>query len=270
MNPSALRAGLPDIVTHANTFTRGTYSYLSRVAARQPTMPTLQQIDARLRRCMDTALQTYYTSATPYRLVVISALQISGRKLPYLFGVLVTDTFNRYTSHCLQPMVPIPDFESTPLTTAFWRENSWLERSRIAMREFRKSVTTMFHVLRLIVLFTPLLLSAPLVFYCGISREAWMEQLRETMEYAGPAFIKWGQWAATRQDMFPPDMCRSLAQLQSNAPKHRCVANCPSYFRELSILYSENAGSCICEAVVILPHLLVLIHPTPVFHLSFL
>jgi hypothetical protein len=25
---------------------------------------------------------------------------------------------------------------------------------------------------------------------------------------AGPAFIKWGQWAATRLDMFPPDFCR--------------------------------------------------------------
>ena len=41
-----------------------------------------------------------------------------------------------------------------------------------------------------------------------------------TLELAGPAFMKWGQWAATRADMFPPDMCRALESLQSRAPAH--------------------------------------------------
>lgn len=41
---------------------------------------------------------------------------------------------------------------------------------------------------------------------------------------AGPAFIKWGQWAATRPDMFPADLCRVLSALQTGAPRHgfRC------------------------------------------------
>jgi hypothetical protein len=43
---------------------------------------------------------------------------------------------------------------------------------------------------------------------------------RETLEAAGPAFIKWGQWASTRADMFPPDMCRELEGLQTRAPAH--------------------------------------------------
>lgn len=37
---------------------------------------------------------------------------------------------------------------------------------------------------------------------------------------AGPAFMKWGQWAATRVDIFPPDMCKELAKLQTKAPAH--------------------------------------------------
>lgn len=37
---------------------------------------------------------------------------------------------------------------------------------------------------------------------------------------AGAAFIKWGQWAATRPDLFPKDMCEQLTQLHSNAPAH--------------------------------------------------
>ena len=32
--------------------------------------------------------------------------------------------------------------------------------------------------------------------------------------------MKWGQWAATRADLFPPDMCRALEALQSHAPAH--------------------------------------------------
>eukprot|EP00891_Asterochloris_glomerata_P006606 jgi/Astpho2/6606/fgenesh1_pm.00101_%23_7_t len=41
-----------------------------------------------------------------------------------------------------------------------------------------------------------------------------------TLERAGPAFIKWGQWAATRPDLFPPDLCRALSRLQTAAPRH--------------------------------------------------
>ena len=32
--------------------------------------------------------------------------------------------------------------------------------------------------------------------------------------------MKWGQWAATRVDIFPPDMCLELAKLQTKAPAH--------------------------------------------------
>jgi aarF domain-containing kinase len=32
--------------------------------------------------------------------------------------------------------------------------------------------------------------------------------------------MKWGQWAATRADIFPPDMCVELAKLQTKAPAH--------------------------------------------------
>ncbi len=32
--------------------------------------------------------------------------------------------------------------------------------------------------------------------------------------------MKWGQWAATRADIFPPDMCSELAKLQTKAPAH--------------------------------------------------
>lgn len=45
-------------------------------------------------------------------------------------------------------------------------------------------------------------------------------QAATVVHAAGPAFIKWGQWAATRPDMFPADLCRILAALQTGAPRH--------------------------------------------------
>ncbi len=38
------------------------------------------------------------------------------------------------------------------------------------------------------------------------------------LEAAGPAFIKWGQWAATRHDLFPPDFCAILEHLHTQVP----------------------------------------------------
>ena len=71
-------------------------------------------------------------------------------------------------------------------------------------------------------LFAPLAWSAKASFSQkpGPERTAWAESLRSKLERAGPAFIKWGQWAATRLDLFPPDLCQSLERLHAAAPAH--------------------------------------------------
>ena len=44
-------------------------------------------------------------------------------------------------------------------------------------------------------------------------RSTWLLVLRMTLERSGAAFIKWGQWAATRPDIFPRQMCEALGSL---------------------------------------------------------
>ncbi|GAB4831086.1 hypothetical protein Ancab_005096 [Ancistrocladus abbreviatus] len=51
-------------------------------------------------------------------------------------------------------------------------------------------------------------------------RKLWLQAVHRTLEKAGPAFIKWGQWAATRPDLFPRDLCAELAKLHTKAPEH--------------------------------------------------
>lgn len=75
--------------------------------------------------------------------------------------------------------------------------------------------------LYLLVLFSPCIATAPLVHYFGIQfRKTWIRVVRHTLAKAGPAFIKWGQWAATRPDLFPRDLCDELAEFQTKAPSH--------------------------------------------------
>ncbi|KAI3823916.1 hypothetical protein L1987_05361 [Smallanthus sonchifolius] len=73
----------------------------------------------------------------------------------------------------------------------------------------------------LAILFSPSIATAPFAEYFGnSSRKNWLHLVRRTLEIAGPAFIKWGQWAATRPDLFPRDLCTELSELHTKAPEH--------------------------------------------------
>ncbi|KAI8007726.1 hypothetical protein LOK49_LG07G03225 [Camellia lanceoleosa] len=73
----------------------------------------------------------------------------------------------------------------------------------------------------LAILFSPCVVMAPFADRLGIEfRKKWIHVVHLTLEKAGPAFIKWGQWAATRPDLFPRDLCTELAKLHTKAPAH--------------------------------------------------
>ncbi|XP_054777683.1 uncharacterized protein LOC129285805 [Prosopis cineraria] len=73
----------------------------------------------------------------------------------------------------------------------------------------------------LAILFTPSIVIAPCAGYFGPKfRKMWLQIVHCSLEKAGPAFIKWGQWAATRPDLFPQDLCTKLAELHTRAPEH--------------------------------------------------
>ncbi|MQL86283.1 hypothetical protein Taro_018822, partial [Colocasia esculenta] len=96
----------------------------------------------------------------------------------------------------------------------------------------------------LAILFTPAVLMAPFADSFGIKfRKEWLHVVHSTLERAGPAFIKWGQWAATRPDLFPDDLCSELAKLHTKAPAHsfahtkRTVEK--AFSRKLSEIFSD-------------------------------
>ncbi|XP_029048742.2 uncharacterized aarF domain-containing protein kinase 2-like isoform X1 [Osmia bicornis bicornis] len=60
--------------------------------------------------------------------------------------------------------------------------------------------------------------------------------LRKSIEFLGPIFIKFGQWASTRKDLFPENICHTLSQLQRTASPHSWI-----YTKELlKSIYGSN------------------------------
>ncbi|KMT13173.1 hypothetical protein BVRB_4g085790 [Beta vulgaris subsp. vulgaris] len=98
----------------------------------------------------------------------------------------------------------------------------------------------LMRTLYLAVLFSPSILMAPFADSFGPEfRKLWLQVLHQTLRQAGPAFIKWGQWAATRPDLFPSDLCSELAELQSKAPEHS--------FEHTRRTIEKAFGRTICE-----------------------
>ena len=56
--------------------------------------------------------------------------------------------------------------------------------------------------------------------FTGFRHRYWFRLLVYTIERCGPVYVKLGQWAATRRDLFPQEMCEQLAKLQRHAQIH--------------------------------------------------
>lgn len=90
-------------------------------------------------------------------------------------------------------------------------------------------ICTSFRFLQLVAIFVPVIITVPAVWLGtrqpGRDNERsgtiwWYGFLVNAMELAGPAFIKLGQWAASRTDIFPTEMCDIMSKLHSHAPAH--------------------------------------------------
>lgn len=90
-------------------------------------------------------------------------------------------------------------------------------------------ILTGFRFLQLVTIFVPVILTVPAIWIGSRQPERdneragtlwWYGFLVEAMEWAGPAFIKLGQWAASRSDIFPNELCDIMSKLHANAPAH--------------------------------------------------
>ncbi|KAF2761306.1 ABC1-domain-containing protein [Pseudovirgaria hyperparasitica] len=90
-------------------------------------------------------------------------------------------------------------------------------------------ICTAFRFLHLVVIFVPVIATIPAIWFGKRRKDRdnersgtlfWYWFLVKSMERAGAAFIKLGQWAASRTDIFPNELCAVMSSLHSDAPAH--------------------------------------------------
>ena len=75
-------------------------------------------------------------------------------------------------------------------------------------------------VVRICITFGPLLFCYPLAWLSSSFRFYWWSCMLFAMEYTGPTFIKLGQWAGTRRDLFSAEFCDMCTRLHDSTRQH--------------------------------------------------
>ncbi|KIY51278.1 ABC1-domain-containing protein [Fistulina hepatica ATCC 64428] len=97
-------------------------------------------------------------------------------------------------------------------TTRLWR---------FVLDKIWEPILTSTRFVYLLILFTPVIICSPALLVTPPEAPIWWyDLLVYTMETAGPTFIKLAQWAASRKDLFPAELCQRLGTLHSNAKPH--------------------------------------------------
>lgn len=84
-------------------------------------------------------------------------------------------------------------------------------------------IFTIYRFIEISVYILPLLLTFPITLLPLPNRQDhiwWYKLIKITLESLGPSFIKLGQWAASRTDLFPANFCQELGKLHSNVKPH--------------------------------------------------
>lgn len=102
------------------------------------------------------------------------------------------------------------DILKKPKRTIFWRIVYWIVYNiELGLRFVRLSCT-----------YFPILVLYPFACVSRPSKRAWWRLLLFACEHSGPTFIKLGQWASTRRDLFDEEFCLIFSKLHNQTQKH--------------------------------------------------
>ncbi|XP_070686213.1 uncharacterized aarF domain-containing protein kinase 2 [Pempheris klunzingeri] len=97
------------------------------------------------------------------------------------------------------------------------------DRKSVAKVQVHKVIFFLRLSLRALVLllkFGPLLLFSPLALMSSRCAVHWLDALLWVTETSGPTFIKLGQWASTRRDIFSKEFCERFSRLHVKVKPH--------------------------------------------------
>ncbi|KAJ9599280.1 hypothetical protein L9F63_010237 [Diploptera punctata] len=130
----------------------------------------------------------------------------------------VCSGFQEKVTHVLNPTSEIVDYH---------RDIASQYQSRGLIHLIRRIIWNLwelcFILLRMIELtcvFIPLLMLYPFTRLGSNIKNFWYRVMLRDLEFCGPIFVKLGQWASTRRDLFPEELCTCLSKLQRRTRTH--------------------------------------------------
>ncbi|KAM6203068.1 putative aarF domain-containing protein kinase 2 [Rhynchocyon petersi] len=94
----------------------------------------------------------------------------------------------------------------------------------------------------LLVRFVPLLLLYPFTYLGPSLASLWLDLLLKATERSGPTYIKLGQWASTRRDLFSEAFCGVFSSLHVHVRPHQWAHTC----RSLQQAFGEAWDQVLC------------------------
>ncbi|XP_041853889.1 uncharacterized aarF domain-containing protein kinase 2 [Melanotaenia boesemani] len=112
-----------------------------------------------------------------------------------------------YTARCQEAILPtqVPDRKSV---------------AKVQVHKFIFFCRLSLRALVLLLKFGPLLLLSPLALASSNFASYWLDALLWVTETSGPTFIKLGQWASTRRDIFSQKFCDRFSKLHVKVRPH--------------------------------------------------
>jgi aarF domain-containing kinase len=103
--------------------------------------------------------------------------------------------------------------------------SGWWHQSEVSLRKVWRYLRDLFRSLwrgaQLTLIFSPAMLSAPLLLFSDEAKHAtWWKLFKSCVRTAGACFTKLAQWISTRPDLFPARVCREFETLQTDAHVH--------------------------------------------------
>lgn len=104
----------------------------------------------------------------------------------------------------------------------------WLFKIKFFLQDYIfEPIITFNRFVELSFIFIPVFILYPIIFFGKMNKlgersgaRCWYKLLRYAAELGGASFIKLGQWAASRTDIFTRGLCSELSNLHSNAKEH--------------------------------------------------
>uniref|UniRef100_A0AAF5PN57 ABC1 domain-containing protein n=1 Tax=Wuchereria bancrofti TaxID=6293 RepID=A0AAF5PN57_WUCBA len=124
--------------------------------------------------------------------------------------------------HCKDQLVKIVREENPWLATSSCIEATSNDHGYLGIRMiiylYRTTLRAIKIILRIVSLslfFTPLLITSPIAYFWSGFGELWWRWLLWMVQRSGPTFIKLGQWASTRRDIFTKNFCDRMSVLHT-------------------------------------------------------